>query len=150
MYQTMYQTVQKAANDVDECKQMLVNMQSQLDRMEENCMLQRRLIGSLLGSKDQNKDKAMRDGGEGKLDKKTPIFSSIKKFEETSSEDSEDSSDEEEDEEKEASEASEEDEEKEEDEEERSSVAVGRSKLALVAMAGGAILIGGALQHQLR
>ena len=144
MYQTMYQTVQKAANDVDECKQMLVNMQSQLDRMEENCMLQRRLIGSLLGSKDQNKDKAMRDGGEGKLDKKTPIFSSIKKFEETSSEDSEDSSDEEEDEEKEASEASE------EDEEERSSVAVGRSKLALVAMAGGAILIGGALQHQLR
>ena len=147
MYQTMYQTVQKAANDVDECKQMLVNMQSQLDRMEENCMLQRRLIGSLLGSKDQNKDKAMRDGGEGKLDKKTPIFSSIKKFEETSSEDSEDSSDEEEDEEKEASE---EDEEKEEDEEERSPVAVGRSKLALVAMAGGAILIGGALQHQLR
>ena len=145
MYQTMYQTVQKAANDVDECKQMLVNMQSQLDRMEENCMLQRRLIGSLLGSKDQNKDKAMRDGGEGKLDKKTPIFSSIKKFEETSSEDSEDSSDEEEDEEKEASE---EDEEKEEDEEERSPG--GRSKLALVAMAGGAILIGGALQHQLR
>lgn len=145
MYQTMYQTVQKAANDVDECKQMLVNMQSQLDRMEGNGQVMGRLIGSLLESKDQNKDKAMRDGGEGKLDKKTPIFSSIKKFEETSSEDSEDSSDEEEDEEKEASE---EDEEKEEDEEERSPG--GRSKLALVAMAGGAILIGGALQHQLR
>ena len=141
----MYQTVQKAANDVDECKQMLVNMQSQLDRMEGNGQVMGRLIGSLLESKDQNKDKAMRDGGEGKLDKKTPIFSSIKKFEETSSEDSEDSSDEEEDEEKEASE---EDEEKEEDEEERSPG--GRSKLALVAMAGGAILIGGALQHQLR
>ena len=137
MYQTMYQTVQKAANDVDECKQMLVNMQSQLDRMEGNGQVMGRLIGSLLESKDQNKDKAMRDGGEGKLDKKTPIFSSIKKFEETSSEDSEDSSDEEE------------DEEKEEDEEERSPG--GRSKLALVAMAGGAILIGGALaEHQLR
>ena len=148
MYQTMYQTVQKAANDVDECKQMLVNMQSQLDRMEGNGQVMGRLIGSLLESKDQNKDKAMRDGGEGKLDKKTPIFSSIKKFEETSSEDSEDSSDEEEDEEKEASEASEEDEEKEEDEEVRSPG--GRSRLALVVMAGGVILIGGALQHQLR
>ena len=89
----MYQTVQKAANEVDECKQMLVKMQRQLDRMEEK---QDEMVrgGSLLESKDENKD----------------------------------SSDEEE---------------VEEEEEEQSPG--GRGKLALVAMAVGAILIGGAL-----
>ena len=88
--------MQKAANDADECKQMLVNMQRQLDRMEEK------------------QDEMVRDGR---------LKGSLLDF----------SSDEEEDEE----------------EEERSPG--GRSKLALVAMAGGAILIGGALaEHQLR
>ena len=89
----MYQTVQKAANDADECKQMLVKMQRQLDRMEEK---QDEMVrgGSLLESKDENKD----------------------------------SSDEEE---------------VEEEEEEQSPGE--RGKLALVAMAVGAILIGGAL-----
>ena len=89
----MYQTMQKAANEVDECKQMLVKMQRQLDRMEEK---QDEMVrgGSLLESKDENKD----------------------------------SSDEEE---------------VEEEEEEQSPG--GRGKLALVAMAVGAILIGGAL-----
>ena len=134
----MYQAVQKAANDADECKQMLVNMQRQLDRMEEKqdeVVRGGRFNGSLLESKDENKDKAMQDGDEGKPDKKTPISSIIKKFEATSCEDSSDE---------------EEDEEKEEDEEEEERSPGGRSKVALVAMAGGAILIGGALQHQLR
>ena len=131
----MYQAAQKAANDSDECKQMLVNMQRQLDRMEEKqdeMVRGGRFNASLLEGKDENKDEATQDGGEDKTGQKKPISSSIKKFEETGSEDNEDSSDEEEDEE----------------EEERSPG--GRSKVALVAMAGGAILIGGALQHQLR
>lgn len=119
----MYQTVQKAANDVDECKQMLVNIQRQLDRMEEK---QDEVV------RDENKVEAMPDGGKGKKDKKAPISSSIKKFEDTSSEDSSDG-----------------EEEGEEDEEEEEGPG-GRSKVPLVAMAGGAILIGGALQHQLR
>ena len=85
----MYQTVQKAANEVDECKQMLVKMQRQLDRMEEK---QDEMVrgGSLLESKDSS------------------------------------------------------DEEEVEEEEEEQSPG-GRGKLALVAMAVGAILIGGAL-----
>ena len=103
----MYQTVQQAANDAEECKQMLVKMQRQLDRMEEKqdeMVRGGRLNGSLLESKDKNKDEA-------------------------DNEDNEDSSN---------------------DEEEEEQSPGGRDKLALVAMAGGAILIGGALQNQLR
>ena len=87
--------MQKAAKDVEECKEMLVNMQRQLDRIEEK------------------QDKMVRDGSS-----------------------SEASSDEEEDEE--------------EVEEEEEQGPGRRSKVALVAIAGGAILIGGALWHQLR
>ena len=128
----MYQTVQQAANDAEECKQMLVKMQRQLDRMEEKqdeMVKGGRLNGSLLESKDKNKDEATQDDGDDKAGMKTPISSSIKKFEEADNEDNEDSSD---------------------DEEEEEQSPGGRDKLALVAMAGGAILIGGALQNQLR
>ena len=126
----MYQTVQKAANDADECKQMLVKMQRQLDRMEEKqdeMVRGGRLNGSLLESKDKNE--ATQDDSDDKAGMKTPISSSIKKFEEADNEGNEDSSD---------------------DEEEEEQSPGGRDKLALVAMAGGAILIGGALQNQLR
>ena len=107
----MYQTMQKAAKDVEECKEMLVNMQRQLNRIEEEQGWMVR--GSLLESAE-------------KKDETGKNTSDIKKFEENSSEDS---SDEEEDEEQ---------------------VLGRKSKVALAAMAGGAILIGGALQHQLR
>ena len=111
----MYQTMQKAAKDVEECKEMLVNMQRQLNRIEEEQGWMVR--GSLLESAE-------------KKDETGKNTSNIKKFEENSSEDSRDG---------------------EEDEEQVEEQVLGRkSKVALAAMAGGAILIGGALQHQLR
>ena len=111
----MYQTMQKAAKDVEECKEMLVNMQRQLNRIEEEQGWMVR--GSLLESAE-------------KKDETGKNTSNIKKFEENSSEDSRD---------------------EEEDEEQVEEQVHGRkSKVALAAMAGGAILIGGALQHQLR
>ena len=111
----MYQTMQKAAKDVEECKEMLVNMQRQLNRIEEEQGWMVR--GSLLESAE-------------KKDETGKNTSNIKKFEENSSEDSSD---------------------EEEDEEQVEEQVLGRkSKVALAAMAGGAILIGGALQHQLR
>lgn len=111
----MYQTMQKAAKDVEECKEMLVNMQRQLNRIEEEQGWMVR--GSLLESAE-------------KKDETGKNTSNIKKFEENSSEDSSDG---------------------EEDEEQVEEQVLGRkSKVALAAMAGGAILIGGALQHQLR
>ena len=111
----MYQTMQKAAKDVEECKEMLVNMQRQLNRIEEEQGWMVR--GSLLESAE-------------KKDETGKNTSDIKKFEENSSEDSSDG---------------------EEDEEQVEEQVLGRkSKVALAAMAGGAILIGGALQHQLR
>ena len=111
----MYQTMQKAAKDVEECKEMLVNMQRQLNRIEEEQGWMVR--GSLLKSAE-------------KKDETGKNTSNIKKFEENSSEDSSDG---------------------EEDEEQVEEQVLGRkSKVALAAMAGGAILIGGALQHQLR
>ena len=111
----MYQTMQKAAKDVEECKEMLVNMQRQLNRIEEEQGWMVR--GSLLESAE-------------KKDETGKNTSNIKKFEENSSEDSSDG---------------------EEDEEQVEEQVHGRrSKVALAAMAGGAILIGGALQHQLR
>ena len=92
--------MQKAAKDVEECKEMLVNVQRQLDRIEEKqdkMVRDGRFNGSLL-ERAEDEDEAMRDGRqrEAKTDKKTPLPSTIKKVEENSSEES---SDEEEDEE---------------------------------------------------
>ena len=69
----MYQTMQNAAKDVEECKEMLVNMQRQLNRIEEEQGWMVR--GSLLDSAE-------------KKDETGKNTSNIKKFEENSSEDS--------------------------------------------------------------
>ena len=143
----MYQTMQKAAKDVEECKEMLVNMQGQLDRMEEKqeeMVRKRRLITSVESGEKQ--EEVMQDGSEGKTDKKSPISSIIKKLGWNSSDDEED-------------EDEEEDEEEKEEEEEEKKGSGGRRRIPLVAMAhaisdispmgGGVILIGGALHHHL-
>ena len=127
----MYQTMHKAAKDVEECKEMLVNMQGQLDRMEEK---QEEMVRNSRFIASEKQEEVMQDGSEGKTDKKTPISSIIKKFGWNSSDDG---SDDEEDEE---------DDEEDEEEEEGSGE---RRRIALVAMGGAAILIGGALHHHL-
>ena len=78
----MFQAMQKAAKDVEECKEMLQGVQRQLDRMEEE---QGKMVRGFLLEKEEKKDESMRDGGEDETGKKT---SNIKKFEENSSEDS--------------------------------------------------------------
>ena len=136
--------MQKAAKDVEECKEMLVNMQGQLDRMEEKqeeMVRKSRLITSVESGEKQ--EEVMQDGSEGKTDKKTPISSIIKKFGGNSSEDG---SDDEEDEDLKDGDDEEEEEEEDGDEEEGSG---GRRTMALMAIASGTVLIGGALHHHL-
>ena len=126
--------MQKAAKDVEECKEMLVNMQRQMDRMEEK---QEEMVRNSRFIASEKQEEVMQDGSEGKTDKKTPISSIFKKFGWNSSDDgSNDDDDEEED-----------DEEDEEEEDEEGSG--GRRRIALVAMGGASILIGGALHHHL-
>merc|ERR1712126_643973 len=139
----MLKTVQKAANDVDECKQMLVKMQRQLDKIEEK-------------QEEMVRAEAMQDGSEDeKMDKTGPIPFFTNLFQETSSSDSEGSSDADYEEEESLVDSNEDeeslvDDSNEEEEEAEKGSTGNRSKVALAAMAGGAILMGGALQRQLR
>ena len=119
----MVAMMEKAASSVEDCKKILVNMQHQLDRIEKA------------------------QGGEtDNIGKNNSTPSSIKKFGENRS-DSEgnDSSDKEEYEMETKEEQNDNDISSDDEEEEECG---GMRKLAVVSMAGGAILIGGALHHQ--
>ena len=118
---------------VEEFKEMLVDMKRQLDRIEEK---QEEMLrdGKLIGSVESGgkQEEVMQDDEEGKTDKKTFISSIIKKFGGNNSEDSSDD---------------EEDDEEDEDDEEEEKGSGERGRMGLVAMAGGAFLIGGALHN---
>ena len=117
----MVAMMEKAASSVEDCKKILVNMQHQLDRIEKA------------------------QGGEtDNIGKNTSTPSSIKKFGENS--EGNDSSDKEEYEMETKEEQNDNDSSSDDEEEEECG---GMRKLAMVSMAGGAILIGGALHHQL-
>ena len=138
--------MEKAASSVEECKGMLVKMQRQLDRIEneqggktDNTTEKNTLpIPSSTKkntSNTEDNDSSSSDEEEDEMetkekqnDKRSPIDSIIKQLGRNTSADNDSNS----------------------DDEEEEKVCGGMRKLAMVSMAGGAILIGGALQHHLR
>ena len=142
----MKRMMEKAASSVEECKGMLVKMQRQLDRIEneqggktDNTTEKNTLpIPSSTKkntSNTEDNDSSSSDEEEDEMetkekqnDKRSPIDSIIKQLGRNTSADNDSNS----------------------DDEEEEKVCGGMRKLAMVSMAGGAILIGGALQHHLR
>ena len=142
----MKRMMEKAASSVEECKGMLVKMQRQLDRIEneqggktDNTTEKNTLpIPSSTEkntSNTEDNDSSSSDEEEDEMetkekqnDKRSPIDSIIKQLGRNASADNDSNS----------------------DDEEEEKVCGGMRKLAMVSMAGGAILIGGALQHHLR
>lgn len=138
--------MEKAASSVEECKGMLVKMQRQLDRIEneqggktDNTTEKNTLpIPSSTKkntSNTEDNDSSSSDEEEDEMetkekqnDKRSPIDSIIKQLGGNAITDNDSNS----------------------DDEEEEKVCGGMRKLAMVSMAGGAILIGGALQHHLR
>ena len=142
----MKRMMEKAASSVEECKGMLVKMQRQLDRIEneqggktDNTTEKNTLpIPSSTKkntSNTEDNDSSSSDEEEDEMetkekqnDKRSPIDSIIKQLGGNAITDNDSNS----------------------DDEEEEKVCGGMRKLAMVSMAGGAILIGGALQHHLR
>ena len=138
--------MEKAASSVEECKGMLVKMQRQLDRIEneqggktDNTTEKNTLpIPSSTKkntSNTEDNDSSSSDEEEDEMetkekqnDKRSPIDSIIKQLGGNAITDNDSNS----------------------NDEEEEKVCGGMRKLAMVSMAGGAILIGGALQHHLR
>ena len=149
--------MEKAASSVEECKGMLVKMQRQLDRIEneqggKTDNTTEKNTPPILSSKkntlpipsstekntsntEDNDSSSSSDEEEDEMetkekqnDKRSPIDSIIKQLGRNASADNDSNS----------------------DDEEEEKVCGGMRKLAMVSMAGGAILIGGALQHHLR
>ena len=142
----MKRMMEKAASSVEECKGMLVKMQRQLDRIEneqggktDNTTEKNTLpIPSSTKkntSNTEDNDSSSSDEEEDEMetkekqnDKRSPIDSIIKQLGGNAITDNDSNS----------------------NDEEEEKVCGGMRKLAIVSMAGGAILIGGALQHHLR
>lgn len=142
----MKRMMEKAASSVEECKGMLVKMQRQLDRIEneqggktDNTTEKNTLpIPSSTKkntSNTEDNDSSSSDEEEDEMetkekqnDKRSPIDSIIKQLGGNAITDNDSNS----------------------NDEEEEKVCGGMRKLAMVSMAGGAILIGGALQHHLR
>ena len=142
----MKRMMEKAASSVEECKGMLVKMQRQLDRIEneqggktDNTTEKNTLpIPSSTEkntSNTEDNDSSSSDEEEDEMetkekqnDKRSPIDSIIKQLGGNAITDNDSNS----------------------NDEEEEKVCGGMRKLAMVSMAGGAILIGGALQHHLR
>ena len=152
----MKRMMEKAASSVEECKGMLVKMQRQLDRIENeqggktDNTTEKNTLPILSSEKNtlaipsstekntsntEDNDSSSSDEEEDEMetkekqnDKRSPIDSIIKQLGRNASADNDSNS----------------------DDEEEEKVCGGMRKLAMVSMAGGAILIGGALQHHLR
>ena len=140
----MKRMMEKAASSVEECKGMLVKMQRQLDRIEneqggktDNTTEKNTLpIPSSTKkntSNTEDNDSSSSDEEEDEMetkekqnDKRSPIDSIIKQLGGNAITDNDSNS----------------------NDEEEEKVCGGMRKLAMVSMAGGAILIGGALHHQ--